>query len=143
MLEFDAIPETLAQTSLGGLKPGSRVNLEHAVTAATLMGGHVVQGHVDAVGVVEGVDTADGWRLGLTLPEAAMQFVIPKGSVTVEGVSLTIAAVDTNANRFEVALIPTTLEKTTLGGLAPGDRCNVETDIMARTIVHWLKAYGR
>lgn len=143
MLEFDAIPETMARTSLGGLGVGSKVNLEHAVTAATLMGGHVVQGHVDAVGVVEGVERTDGWRVAISLPPEAMQFVIPKGSVTVEGVSLTVAAVDTERNRFEVALIPTTLEKTTLGGVGPGDRCNIETDIMARTIVHWLKAYGR
>jgi len=141
--EFDAVPETLARTSLGILVPGSNVNLGHAVTASTLMGGHVVQGHIDAVGVVERVETGEGWRVRVGLPREAMMCVVPKGSVTVEGVSLTVAAVDAEEDWFEVALIPTTLGKTTLSGLRVGQRCNVETDIMARTIVHWLKVYGR
>jgi len=143
MLEFDAVPETMARTTLGGLVVGSRVNLEHAATASTLMGGHIVQGHIDAVGIVDCIDRSDGWRVGLCLPEEAMQCVVPKGSITIEGVSLTVAAADPARRWFDVALIPTTLEKTTLAGLKVGDRCNIETDVMARTIVHWLRVYGR
>jgi len=141
--EFDVIPETLERTALGGLRRGSIVNLEHAVTAATLMGGHVVQGHIDAVGIVQRIETEDGWRVRIGLVRDAMMCVVPKGSVALEGVSLTVATVDVEHDWFEVALIPVTLAKTTLGGLQVGDRCNVETDIMARTIVHWLKVYGR
>lgn len=138
---FDAVPETLRVTALGGLRPGARVNLEHAARADTLLGGHVVQGHVDGVGTIERVETAPEWRLRVRPPAALMEFMVPKGSVCIEGVSLTLAKVDPSAGWFEVALIPTTLEKTTLADLTPGSRVNVETDIFARTVVHWLKNY--
>lgn len=141
MLLFDAIPETLARTTLGNRRPGDRVNLEHAVTASTLMGGHSVQGHVDAVAEVLSVDTSDGWRTRVALDPQHMPAVVPKGSVTVDGVSLTVAAVDTGANWFEVALIPVTLEATTLGATKPGDRVNIETDILARTVIHFMRNY--
>ncbi len=139
--EFDAIPETLAKTTLGTFREGQAVNLEHAATASTLLGGHVVQGHVDGTAVVESVQTTDQWRVRLRPPEACMPYIVPKGSVTLDGVSLTIADVDPKAGWFEVALIPTTLAKTTLKDLRPGVRCNIECDTMAKTIVHYLRHF--
>jgi riboflavin synthase len=139
---FDAIPETLSKTTLGALRPGSPVNLEHAATPTTLMGGHMVQGHVDGVGEVLSVVKTPEYRVRIRPPKGLMEFIAPKGSICVDGVSLTIAAQDPKEAWFEVALIPTTLEKTTLGRLAPSDRCNIEADSMAKTIVHWLKHYS-
>jgi riboflavin synthase len=140
---FDVVPETLTKTTLGGrIGVGSRVNLEHAATATTLMGGHFVQGHVDGVGTVERVDREEGWRVRVRPPSDLMPYVTPKGSVTIEGVSLTVAAVDPAAGWFEVALIPTTLDKTTLGDLKPGDGCNLEADVLAKTVVHYLRHYA-
>jgi riboflavin synthase len=139
---FDAIPETLSKTTLGTLRPGSPVNLEHAATPTTLMGGHIVQGHVDGVGEVLSVAKTPEYRVRIRPPKGLMEFVAPKGSICVDGVSLTIAGQDPKEAWFEVALIPTTLEKTTLSRLAPGDRCNIEADSMAKTIVHWLKHYS-
>ena len=139
---FDAVPETLAKTTLGRLKAGSRVNLEHAATASTLMGGHMVQGHVDGVGAVLSVQTTPEYRVRVRPPPDLMEFLSPKGSVCLEGVSLTIAALNPMEDWFEVALIPMTLEKTTLAALHADDECNVEADSMAKTIVHWLRHYG-
>jgi riboflavin synthase len=139
---FDAIPETLSKTTLGGLGAGSTVNLEHAATPATLMGGHIVQGHVDGVAEVVSVQKTPEYRVRIRPLAGLMEFIAPKGSVCVEGVSLTVAGLDPRSGWFEVALIPTTLEKTTLGALRAGDRCNLEADAMAKTIVHWLKHYG-
>jgi riboflavin synthase len=153
-LSFDAIPETLRRTSLGRLVPGDRVNLERSVTPATLLGGHIVQGHVDGVGDVVGVQATDDWRIRIKprpLPDAnPMEYLVPKGSVTVEGVSLTVAALGGGETAggggapewFEVALIPTTLAKTTLRGLRAGDTVNLEFDAVAKTIVHWLRHFG-
>lgn len=141
-LEFDAIPETLAKTTLGTLAPGSRVNLEHSATPTTLLGGHVVQGHVEGVASVAEVFTRDEWRLRIKVGPELLEYLTPKGSVCVEGVSLTVAAVDPVHATFDIALIPTTLELTTLGDLKPGARCNIETDIFARTVIHWLKHFG-
>lgn len=136
-LTFDVVGETLARTTIGGLSAGDRVNLERSVRPETLMGGHIVQGHVDGVGeVVRVQDDPQDWRLTLRSPADLLPCIVPKGSVTVEGVSLTIARVE--GDILEIALIPTTLERTTLGALASGDRCNIETDIVARTVVHWL-----
>ena len=137
-LGFDAIPETLAKTTLGDLEPGDRVNLEHAMRADALVGGHFVQGHVDGVGVVARIVTEGEWRVRVQPPAGLMRFVTPKGSVTVDGVSLTVAALDVAGGWFEVALIPTTLELTTLGALAPGSRVNLEADMIAKTVVHHL-----
>ncbi len=134
---FDMVPETLARTTLGALAAGSQVNLEHAATPSTLLGGHMVQGHVDGVGeVVElQADPAD-WRVVFRCPPDVGRFMVPKGSVTVDGVSLTITEVD--GGRFGVALIPTTLECTTLDALGVGSRVNIEADIMTKTIVRTL-----
>jgi riboflavin synthase len=139
---FDAIPETLAKTTLGTFRPGTKVNLEHAATPTTLLGGHIVQGHIDGLGRVESVETGNEYRLRIKPPAALMEFVSPKGSICVDGVSLTIAALSPTEGWFEVALIPTTLEKTTLATLRSGGPCNLEADAMSKTIVHWLKHYG-
>lgn len=138
---FDIVPETLNRTNLGRLTPGSIVNLEHAATLGTLLGGHVVQGHIDAIADVVSIDTEREWRVRFRTHRSAMECMVPKGSVTIDGVSLTVADVDPSREMFDVALIPTTLEKTTLGDLRVGSVCNIETDAMARTIVHWLKHY--
>lgn len=135
---FDVIQETLAKTMLGTLKAGDAVNLEASLTASTPMGGHFVQGHVDGVGRVTKVtSSAEEWRVTVQPPADLMPYVVPKGSVAVAGVSLTIAAVERES--FEVALIPTTLRLTTLGAVKAGDVVNLETDIVAKTIVHWLR----
>lgn len=138
-LSFDIIPESLAKTMLGGLVPGGSVNLEHAVTASTLMGGHTVQGHVDEVGQVSQIETTDGWRVRVSAPQDLMRFMIPKGSVTIDGVSLTLAQVNPAESWIEVALIPETLERTTLRERAVGDAVNLEADIMVKTIVHTME----
>ncbi|MFG0305328.1 MAG: riboflavin synthase [Phycisphaerales bacterium JB040] len=137
---FDAIPETLAKTTLGGLEAGSRVNLEHAVTASTPMGGHFVQGHVDGVGRVARIETDDGWRVRVEPPADLMKFMIPKGSVTIDGVSLTLASMDPGAGWIEVALIPETLDRTTLRGLKTGDGVNLEADMLVKAVVHTTEA---
>lgn len=141
-MAFDVHTETLAKTSLGSLAPGGQVNLEAAATMATALGGHVVQGHVEGVAIVGKVQTAPDWRVTLAPEKALMECIVPKGSVCVDGVSLTVASVDMAAGTFDVALIPTTLDKTTLGALKGGERVNIETDIMARTVVHWLRHFS-
>jgi riboflavin synthase len=148
---FDLVPETLARTTLGLLGPGGRVNLEHAATPGTLLGGHLVQGHVDGVGVVDACQNGAEHRLRVRLPEPGasappaervwQEAITPKGSVTVDGVSLTVAAAGGREGWFEVALIPTTLARTTLGDLRVGDRVNIEADAMAKTVVHWLREW--
>jgi riboflavin synthase len=139
-LEFDVIPETLSRTTLGDLKVGDGVNLEHAVTASTLMGGHFVQGHVDGVGRVVSVRRGDDWRVRVRVPRELRALMIPKGSVCVDGVSLTIAALRTDG--FEVALIPTTLERTTLSRLRAGDRVNIEADMLVKAVAAVLQELG-
>jgi riboflavin synthase len=137
VLVFDAIHETLAKTTLGDRGPGDRVHLEHGATPDTLLGGHVVQGHVDGVaGLVEVFRDADV-RVRFAPPRELMRFVSPKGSICVNGVSLTVAGLA--GGWFEVALIPTTLEVTTLGGLGVGDRVNVEMDAINKMVVGYLE----
>lgn len=138
MLVFDAVPETLTRTTLGSLAPGSRVNLERSLRADSLLGGHLVQGHVDALGTVERIAREPEWRVRIRTPESLTPLVVPKGSIAVDGVSLTIACTEPGRAAFEVALIPATLERTTLGGLVEGTHVNLETDIIARTVVHAL-----
>lgn len=141
LLAFDAIPETLAKTTLASWREGWRVNLEHSARMDTLIGGHVVQGHVDGVGEVVSVKTEGEWRVRVRLDPGLAAYIVPKGSVSVDGVSLTIAAEDAEESWFEVALIPETLERTTLGELKAGDRVNIECDIMAKTVAHQLRLY--
>lgn len=140
-LRFDVIHQTLSVTTLGDLRAGSAVNLEHSVTPATLLGGHIVQGHVDGVGVVrEILDDAEGVRMRIKAPAELMDYIVPKGSIAVDGVSLTLAEVQEDG--FVVALIPTTLELTTLGAAAIGQRLNLETDLIVKTIVHQMRRIG-
>jgi riboflavin synthase len=136
-LGFDVVPETFARTSLGQLRPGSRVNLERSMRADSRFEGHIVQGHVEGVGeVVTNADPGDGtgWRLTFKVPEALLPCVIPKGSIAVDGVSLTVASIEQKI--CTIALIPHTLEVTTLGVLKSGDRVNLETDLFLRGLQH-------
>ncbi len=129
--EADAMNQTLALTTLGDLQAGDRVNLEAALRAGDPLGGHVVQGHVDGVGAVRSVE-ADGFarRIWIDAAPEVLRYVAERGSVTVAGVSLTVAALD--AAGFEVSLIPETLERTTLGAAEAGARVNLEVDVLAR-----------
>jgi riboflavin synthase len=134
---FDAVPETLARSSLGRLEAGSRVNLEPALRAGEPLGGHYVQGHVDGVGTVRSVEPeGDGRRIWFDAPRELMRYVVEKGSVAVEGTSLTVAALDDDG--FAVALIPHTLAETTLGALEPGNTVNLEADVLAKYVERLL-----
>lgn len=133
LVSFDAVPETLARTTLGAWRPGTRVNLERALALGDRLGGHLVAGHVDAVGeVLRRVPEGQGVRLTLALPAAIAPLVAEKGSVAIDGVSLTVA----RAGRadFDVALIPETLARTTLGDAHAGTRVNLEADVVARHV---------
>jgi riboflavin synthase len=142
VFSFDAIPETLSKTTLGLLSEGDQVHLEHAATATTLLGGHIVQGHVDGVARVVGIDTTDGWRVRLAVPSEIMVYMAPKGSVCLDGVSLTLAKVEPREGWIEVALIPTTLEKTMMGGWIAGRGVNIEADVLAKTVVQYMRAFA-
>jgi riboflavin synthase len=131
--EADVMHQTLSLTTLGELEPSSPVNLELALRASDRLGGHVVQGHVDGTASVTDV-SADGFakRVRIELPDELLPYVVERGSIAIEGVSLTIA--DLTGNELEVSLIPETLERTTLGRLEAGDRVNVECDVLARYV---------
>jgi riboflavin synthase len=138
-LAFDVVPETIARTALGRLEPGRSVNLESSLRVGDALGGHVVQGHVDAVGSVRSVTSdGDGRRLWFDAPETVVRYCIEKGSIAVDGVSLTLAAFDDEG--FEVALIPHTLAVTTLGGLEPGDEVNLEADVLGKVVERLVAA---
>jgi riboflavin synthase len=129
----DIVPETLARTNLGTLTRGSRVNLERAATPNTALGGHFVQGHIDATAKLLVRDAeGEGARVRLALPKGLARYVVMKGFITLDGVSLTIARL--GKTFFEIALIPHTAERTTLGALRPGDAVNVEVDIIAKYV---------
>lgn len=131
--EADVMHQTLELTTLGDLEPGSSVNLELPLRASDRLGGHLVQGHVDSTATVAAI-SEDGFahRLRVELPEDLRPYVVEHGSIAIEGVSLTVASLDDPL--IEVSLIPETLERTTLGRLAPGDRVNVECDVIARYV---------
>jgi riboflavin synthase len=136
-LAFDAVPETLSRTTLGGLEPGDEVNVEPAILAGEPLGGHVVQGHVDGVGSVRSVEPeGDGRRIWIDAQPDVFRYCVEKGSIAVDGTSLTIAALDDAG--FAVALIPHTLAETTLGILAPGDPVNLEVDLLAKYVERLL-----
>ena len=138
-IEFDVIPETLRRSTLGDLKPGQTVNMEPSLRVGDALDGHFLQGHVDGTAVLKRHDQQAGEHIMWFEPESAiMPYLIPKGSVAVDGVSLTIAEV--TGRTFSVALIPTTLELTTLDNLRVGDRINVETDIISRSVVHHIRS---
>jgi len=131
-LAFDVVPQTCSRTTLGRWRLGDRVNLERSVTPATLLGGHLVQGHVDGTGEVVALDRGDDWRVRFAAPPEVAPFLVERGSIAVDGVSLTLASV--RASSFEVALIPETLARTTLASLKPGDLVNLEADAIAKLV---------
>ncbi len=137
----DVMAETLGRTNLGNLSPGDEVNLERAVAFGGRFGGHLVSGHIDGVGRVQG-QRKEGNALWLTIggPPPILALVVEKGSVTVDGVSLTVAAVDEAAGVFQVSLIPHTARETTLPAKKPGDLLNLETDIIGKYIQNFLLA---
>lgn len=135
---FDIIRHTLEATTLGWLATGDRVNLEHAATPSTMLGGHIVQGHVDGVGTVRRMLRSESeQRLWIETSETLRDCIIDTGSIAVNGVSLTVAELTDSG--FGVALIPTTLQETNLSDLAENDRVNLETDYIAKTVAHWLR----
>jgi riboflavin synthase len=138
--EADAMNQTLGLTTLGELEAGARVNLEPALAAGEPLGGHIVQGHVDGVGTVAAV-SEDGIsrRVRVELPPELRRYVVERGSVAVDGASLTVAALDDTG--LEVALIPETLERTTLGELAEGHGVNVEVDLVARHVERLMQGF--
>jgi riboflavin synthase len=138
-LAFDVVPETLSRTALGRLEPGDRVNLEPSLRVCDPLGGHVVQGHVDAVGHVRSVTPeGDSRRVWVDAPAEIVRYCLEKGSIAVDGVSLTVAALDDDG--FEVALIPHTLTVTTLGELEQGDEINLEPDVLAKVVERLVEA---
>ncbi len=129
----DASDETLSRTTLGTLAPGSRVNLERALRSGDRLGGHIVNGHVDGVGeVVSKTKSGGSFIFRFSLPEGLAKYVVEKGSIAVDGVSLTVNSAE--GNEFTVNIIPFTLAETTFGGLGPGSRVNIECDIIAKYV---------
>ena len=129
----DVMSETINRTTIGDLLAGSQVNLERPVTLATRLGGHLVQGHVDAVGQVTAREHSENWDVvTITPPKELLKYVVEKGSITIDGTSLTVSAVTDST--FSVSLIPATLEKTTLGIRQIGDRVNLEVDVLAKCV---------
>ncbi len=137
-LTFHAVPETLSRSTLAQLDGGSPVNVEPALRAGDAMGGHIVQGHVDGVGTVRSLEPeGEGMRLVVEAPAETLRYCVEKGSITVDGVSLTIAELHDDA--FGVALIPQTLAETTLARLVPGGRVNLEVDVLAKYVERLLE----
>lgn len=141
-LTFDVVPETLERSALGALAPGSPVNLELSLRLGDRLGGHFVYGHVDATArIVSKTPEGQGHRLAVEIPESLAPYVVEKGYVAVDGISLTVAA--TRDGRFEIALIPETSARTTLGRKGPGDAVNLEIDPIARYALAASAHYGR
>jgi riboflavin synthase len=143
-LTFDMMRETLDKTSLGALSEGDRVNLERAVTPTGRLGGHIVQGHVDGTGALLRRTPSEHWEVvEVELPGELARYLVPKGSVTVDGVSLTVVEVSTGsttgAGSFTVSLIPETLSRTTLGLKQPGEPVNLEVDVIAKYVEKMLQ----
>jgi riboflavin synthase len=141
----DVMQETLDKTSLRGARPGDRVNLERAVTVDKRLGGHIVQGHVDAVGSVTSRTPSEHWEVvEISIPGELARYLVDKGSITVDGISLTV--VEARDDSFTVSLIPETLARTTLGFRQPGDRVNLEVDVLAKYVerlLHFNQAEDR
>lgn len=135
----DAVPETLSRTTLGAVTRGTKLDLERAATPATALGGHIVQGHVDGtIPLLERTSEGDGARLRFKLPRELAPYVVMKGFVALDGVSLTVAALDRTS--FDVALIPHTARRTTLGSVRTGDSVNIEVDIIGKYVERLLEA---
>ncbi|MQM26110.1 riboflavin synthase [Glycomyces albidus] len=137
----DVMEETYRRTAIGDLREGDRVNLERAATLTTRLGGHLVQGHVDGVArLVKRTPAAEWEEVTFRLPPGLAKYVVEKGSITVDGTSLTVAAID--GDEFTVGLIPTTLEATTLGRKQAGDPVHIETDVVAKHVEKLLQSTG-
>ena len=137
--QFDVSQETLSNTNIGSLRPASKVNLERALQLGARLGGHMVQGHVDGVGQVSGLkQEQDFMRISFHVPDNLLIQIVPKGSVAINGVSLTVA--DRNQKGFSVAVIPETIRATTLALARVGDSVNLETDIIVKSVQQWLSA---
>ncbi len=133
----DVMAETLNRSSLGALEPGSRVNLERPMAVGGRLGGHIVQGHVDGTGTIVERKPSENWEIvKVSLPADLTRYVVEKGSITVDGVSLTV--VDAGPDYFTISLIPTTLALTTLGSKGPGDPVNLEVDVIAKYVERLL-----
>lgn len=142
----DVMRETLVRSSLGALEIGSRVNLERAAAVNSRLGGHIVQGHVDGTGEVISRSPSENWTVvRISLPSSISRYVVEKGSITVDGVSLTVSALggEPGAEYFEISLIPTTLGLTTLGAADPGTPVNLEVDVIAKYVERLHTAAGR
>jgi riboflavin synthase len=140
----DVMRETLVRSSLAGARPGMRVNLERALLPTSRMGGHIVQGHVDGTGALLARTHSEHWDvLRFALPPHLSRYLVDKGSIAVDGVSLTVSAVDPEGRWFEVSLIPTTLAVTTLGDREVGDTVNLEADVMAKYVEGLLRGGGQ
>jgi riboflavin synthase len=136
----DVVPETLRRTNLGGLRPGAEVNLELPLGAGSTLDGHLVQGHIDATATVKSVRrVVSGSEITIELPATLSRFVAVKGSIAVDGISLTVATVDKPPGTFGVAFIPHTLEATIAGGYRPGSLVNLEADVIARYVARNLR----
>ncbi|MCH2202771.1 MAG: riboflavin synthase [Fuerstiella sp.] len=137
-IDFEAGEETLAKTSLGGFQQGTRVNLERALAVGDRLGGHFVQGHIDGTALVDEIIHRDEWvDIWFRCSESLTELMVPKGSVAVDGVSLTLVSVETE--RFSIALIPHTLQVTTLGNRQSGETVNIETDVLGRYVAKYLR----
>ncbi|MFM1725537.1 riboflavin synthase [Rhodococcus sp. PAM 2766] len=142
----DVMQETLVRSSLGALGVGSRVNLERAAAVSSRLGGHIVQGHVDGTGEVVSRTPSEHWTVvRISLPSSISRYVVEKGSITVDGVSLTVSALggESGAEYFEISLIPTTLALTTLGAAQPGTPVNLEVDVIAKYVERLHTVAGR
>ncbi len=138
----DVMRETLDKTSLGDFRPGTRVNLERAVTAEKRLGGHIVQGHVDGTGTIRSRTPSEHWEVvEIGLPDGMDRYLVDKGSITVDGVSLTVVTAADDS--FTVSLIPETLARTTLGIKQPGDVVNLEVDVIAKHVEKLVRAYTK
>lgn len=138
---FDSSNETLARTTIGAWDVGGRVNLERSLTLGQELGGHIVSGHVDGVGeVTERSRDGDAWRFSFSAPKALLRFIAEKGSIAIDGVSLTVNGADDAG--FHVTIIPHTLAHTTFGDLKPGDRVNLEIDMLARYVKRLMDTEG-
>ena len=136
-ISFHAVPETIARTTLGALRPEQRVNIEPALRAGDELGGHYVQGHVDGVGRIQSVEAeGEGLRVFVEAPDEVLRYCVAKGSITMDGVSLTVA--ELAADAFAVALVPHTLAATTLSELLPGQAVNLEADVLAKYVERLL-----
>ena len=138
-VRVDAMIQTLRLSSLGGLLPGSKINLELAVLPVERLGGHLVQGHVDGVGRVIAREPGERWeRLLVSIPINLMKYVVAQGSIAIDGVSLTVGSIDDTSSQIEIWLIPETLSKTILGLLKVGDHVNIEVDVLAKYVERLL-----